>query len=104
MPTLDVPPPTKEKRESSVCVSVHMCVCECLAKRLVAGVFSGCFRAGSANAACVLACALSECVRSSSVVGHDSKEGVRTHGSELDRRPKGQIQLSTVLLPLSFSL
>lgn len=27
-----------------------------------------------------------------------------THGSELNRRPKGQIQLSTVLLPLSFSI
>lgn len=102
----DSPPPTK----GEFCVRLCLCVrVLCLAKCLVARVFSGCFRACSASTACMLACVhvctfVCVSVCTSSVVGHDSKEGFRTHGSELNRRPKGQIQLSTALLPLSFSL
>lgn len=40
-----------------LCAFVHMCVqVLCLAKCLVARVFSGCFRARSANTACMLVC------------------------------------------------
>lgn len=103
MPAQDSPPPTK----GEFCVCLCICVCAsvlCLAKCPVARVFSGCFRARSARMlVCVYACVCA-CVRTGSVVGHDSKEGFRTHGSEFNRRPKGQIQLSTVLLPLSLSL
>lgn len=106
VPVQDSPPPTK----GEFCVRLCLCVrVLCLAKCLVARVFSGCFRACSASTACMLACVhvctfVCVSVCTSSVVGHDSKEGFRTHGSELNRRPKGQIQLSTALLPLSFSL
>lgn len=106
VPVQDSPPPTK----GEFCVRLCLCVrVLCLAKCLVARVFSGCFRARSASTACMLACVhvctfVCVSVCTSSVVGHDSKEGFRTHGSELNRRPKGQIQLSTALLPLSFSL
>lgn len=78
--------------ERSVCVCVCLC---CLAKGPLAGVFSGCFRARSASAACT-ACA---CVFSA--VGHDSKEGFGTGASKLNRRLERQIEPSTALLPLS---
>lgn len=85
-----------------------ICVCECCLWQSV--WLPGCSQAVSKPAlpalracSCVCMC-VGFCVCTSSAMGHDSKEGFRTHGSELNRRPKGQIQLSTALLPLSFSL
>lgn len=47
----------RPQRESSVCVHAYVCVWVlCLAKCLVARVFSGCFRAHSASTACMLLC------------------------------------------------
>lgn len=53
VPVQDGPPPTK----GEFCVRSCLCVrVLCLAKCLVARVFSGCFRARSASTACMLAC------------------------------------------------
>lgn len=76
VPAQDIPPPTK----GEFCVCSGMCVCVwvlCLAKCLVARVFSGCFRAHSASTACVLSC-----VRTRSAMGHDSKEHTVLNSTE----------------------
>lgn len=69
-------------------VFAHMGVCA----SVVFGKMSGC--QGVLGLFPSLPCqrtSMCVCVYAGTVVGHDSKEEFRTHGSELNRRPEGEI-------------
>lgn len=77
-------------------VFVHMRLCERCVWQSVR--LPGCSQAVSEPALPACCCV---CVRGSSAVGHDSKEGFRTCGSELNRRPEGDVRLFPVVCPSS---